>query len=197
MHFKTLTRVPPNYFQWIDPDSGTLFKRHAFDLLYGDVQAHRSDNGYAPVTREEVQNQNCQRLPDDARSEYCDGEGAGVDGVTLGLADIMRGTEAILRFKLAGSPLVEPDEAERRAAICAGCLYNAPYKSGCGGTCAELVALVDRLIGGAKTSHDARLKACAVCKCSIPAKIWIDKSILDAVDTAEVKAKYPSWCWNR
>jgi hypothetical protein len=118
-----------------------------------------------------------------------------VDSVTLNLGDIMRGTEALIRFKLSGSKLVSQDEADNRAATCATCKFNSQHKSNCGGICDELKRLVVRIVGASLTSNDASLGSCAVCKCALKAKVFLPKSLLQAVDTPEIAQNYPDHCW--
>jgi len=196
MTFSRPSNVPPDGFQWVDPITGVFFKAHVFSLLRDQVTEHRSGNGLPPVSDEEMQDQNCRRLPESARKEFCQGDTEnGVNAITLGFNDIVRGTEAIIRTRIGGE-LVSQDEANRRASICATCPYNARYRNPCGSAmCNEMKRLVVALVGGNKTTHDEAIHGCAVCKCVLKAKVWVPESVIRAVDGPEIAEKYPENCW--
>lgn len=195
--FINKNQVPPSGYQFKDPDTGVILEARCYDHLIGIVREHRIGNGLEPIPEADIQHQNCSRLSPSAFKQFCksDDPAHSVDSVRLHATDVARGTMAILRFKLAGSPLVSREEAERRAAICEKCPFNAPYRMPCAGMCGELLEVVKSIVGGERTSNDVKLHACAVCKCSLAAKVHVPLEILRKSDTEEIANSYPSTCW--
>ena len=90
---------------------------------------------------------------------------------------------------------VSQDEADRRAAICAGCELNqTAFLPGCPG-CTNMAAEVFKFIGGKKTASDAALKSCGHCGCQNSIIVWAP---LDALVKNETELPpVPAWCWKR
>ena len=90
---------------------------------------------------------------------------------------------------------VSQDEADRRAAICAGCELNqTAFLPGCPG-CTNMAAEVFKFIGGKKTASDAALKSCGHCGCQNSIIVWAP---LDALVKNETELpEPPSHCWKR
>lgn len=198
MRFRNTQAVPPSGYSWIDPDiPSPPINRRNYDQWIQAIADFRAANNLSPITPEQAEDQNCKRLDHKAAVVFCQGAEIDqcVDGVRLHATDIARGTRTILAFKLAGSPLVSQGEADRRAAICATCYMNTTYRMPCAGMCGELLEVVTAIVGGAKTSNHDNLHACAACRCSLPAKVWIPKEILTKSDNAEIKANYSPQCW--
>lgn len=202
MAFQNTNRIPPgNGFTWTDPDTGAVITAMRYHNWLGLIRDHRAGNGLPPVTPEEAEHQNCANLAPEIRREFCkDLENNSVQTIDLGLKDIVRGTLTVGAFKASGEEIVPLEEATRRADICAnhngfGCRYNVAYRSGCGVDCEELTNAVRTVVGGAVTPHDGRLKACAICKCSLSAKVHLPIEALRRFESAELQAAYPDWCW--
>lgn len=188
--------VPPGGFKFKDPVTGHEMQRYVWEYLLDDVANHRRANNLPPISTEEIEDQMCNRMGK-ASATMCNDPRPSVDGVSLTLGDIMRGTAVIASFKLAGSPLVSQEEAERRAVICAPCLYNVNYRKPCSGVCAELVELVATIVGGAGTSRDGELSACGICRCSNMAQVWIPVEFLKKGVTDEQIEQFPAQCWKK
>ena len=111
--------------------------------------------------------------------------------------DLMRGTRVLLSFKLAGSPIVPPEEAERRADICAACPENITFDKPCGGICAELMNLVRAVIGSRRTRQHDNLRACSICHCLLEAAVQIPLEHQCKGVTSEMKEQFSSLqsCW--
>ena len=90
---------------------------------------------------------------------------------------------------------VSQDEADRRAAICAGCELNqTAFLPGCPG-CTNMAAEVFKFIGGKKTASDAALKSCGHCGCQNSVIVWAP---LDALVKNETELPpVPARCWKR
>lgn len=202
MAFSNIQRVPPgDGFVFVDPDTGHKSAATRYHNWLGLIREHREGNGLPPITPQEAEHQNCAGLAPEIRREFCkDLDNDSVQTIDLGLKDIVRGTMTVAAFKASGEEIVPPEEAERRADICAnyngfGCRYNVAYRSGCGVDCSELTDAVVAVVGGKTTSHDGRLKACAVCKCALKAKVWLPQDALQRFESAELQASYPDYCW--
>jgi hypothetical protein len=162
----------------------------------GRIADHRAGNGLPPITAEEAEHQNCAGLSLESRLEFCkDADPNAVQTIGLHLWDIVRGSLTLAGWKANGSQVVPIEEAERRAGICSTCPYNVAYRSGCGVDCQQLTDAVVSLVGQAATSLDGRLNACAICKCSLRAKVHIPLDDIRRFESAELQSKYPEWCW--
>lgn len=104
--------------------------------------------------------------------------------------EVIQGTRVMVTHKLAGSPLVSDEEANRRAAICAGCPNNISFQMPCGGRCGELETVVNAIIGSRKTKHDGELRQCAICRCYLSAAVYVPLDIQWKVLTNEQKAQF-------
>lgn len=89
---------------------------------------------------------------------------------------------------------VDKEEAERRAAICAGCPKNTDQVTefciGC--HTRDLVMKVRGFMTTKSTSRDAELKTCAACHCNLRLKVWLQKEAM-----ADPDVEWPEWCWMR
>ena len=108
----------------------------------------------------------------------------------INLSDVIRGTRVMVAFKLAGSPLVEREEAERRGAICKECHFNQRFDKPCTGICPELQTVVNAVVGHQGTHYDQYLNACSICACMLQAAIWIPLDIMDKGLTDEMRAQF-------
>ncbi len=201
MKFKQTNRVPPNDgFAYRHAETGHVSSSMRYESWIAAINDHRAGNGLPPVTPEEAQRQNCENLSGFARREFCEDPEDSVQTIDLTLPDIVRGTLTLSAWKALGSHVVTQEEAERRAEICAnfegvGCKYNVAYRSGCGVDCQGLTDAVKSIVGEAATSQDVNLKACAVCKCSLSAKVHLPLADLQRFESAELQSLYPPHCW--
>ena len=169
---------------WVGPhnDSDTLTK---------EVNVRERANGITPSTLAEVEEQICQRLP----PGYCRDAGgkptSHPGSFALSLADVLAGTKALAGWFRHGS--VDNAEIARRTAICNACPENRQI-SGCQGCAgAPLHALMNAIVVRSLPS-DAMLGACAICKCSLKAKVRMKLDDLPAL-TPEQRARLPEACW--
>lgn len=195
MRLANRTQVPPPpHFRYRHPVSGAEFTRNAWFQLRDDVTAHTKGNHYPDVSDEEIEQQMCENMGADIKERFCIGDGQTVRG-GLHWKDILQGTATLASFLVAGRPLVEQAEAERRASICAKCPRNVTFSKPCGGLCEELQSVVKTIVGGNGTTLDAKLESCSVCKCHLKSKVWVPLDILKKHDAAEHQSEYPDACW--
>lgn len=182
---------PPGGWKYTQPESGHFFSGISWNQLFESVGKHRRGNGYDVAEGWElrfeeefcVQNQlvGTRWCPREDHREKPPGCG---------------GYEAVRRFlnsslniiKAKGDVFVDQKEADRRAAVCAGCPMNAtvPACYGCNG----FRAMISKIRGSRTTAQDPHLRQCAVCCCENSVKVWIKEEVVD-----NSGLEYPPHCW--
>lgn len=123
---------------------------------------------------------------------FCTG-GADMPEVPFLSAPMIRdGTRLFLKKMSKGKKaLVPPEEAERRARICANCPKNLHGMcTSCAGN--EFQDIFQWFIRrGRRTSVDSVLDTCYTCGCLLKAKVHVDISVLETLE----KHSYPENCW--
>lgn len=192
------SRIPyGGKYQVKDRLTGLEVKGTTFRMLVERVIASRRANS-VPVGlgfEEEIEQWCCQDYPNECQNVDSDR----VYNRSLTFHDVINGTRLMISFYAAGKPLVERQEAENRAKICASCPYNVTFKMPCSGICGELADVVNRIIGGKGTPHDANLRSCAVCGCYLQASVWVPLDLQVKVLSDQQKAQYEALghCWKR
>lgn len=194
LRFIRTNTVPPGGWRYVVPETKTTLKSGNLDELKRDVKKHLEANGF-PVPADIgalIEDQLCQLIG----PEWCSwGGGKHVAAPNMRAQDVINGTKVLVSWKLEGSPMVDPNEAERRAAICAGCGMNVHVEACLG--CSGLQAMVGKITGGAKTSHDRLLHSCAVCKCLNRAQVWLPLDTLWRGVTSDINEAFPDHCWKK
>lgn len=91
--------------------------------------------------------------------------------------------------------LVEQEEAERRAAICARCPLNVSVHIPCKG-CRGLIRRVGEVLGNRTTSLDDKLETCAACSCDLKLKIHISNEVIDKAEGRRMPEYWEEGpCW--
>lgn len=180
---------PPDGYRYIDPLDGYL--SHAWDYgTWVEQQMNHLRVNNRPVPDdlgEQMQEQLCLTLPP-GWCNYDDPQRPRAVA-SLDWNDVMRGIETFSRWIAQGANFTEQAEAERRAQICTRCYLNV-HVSGC----ASCQALVQEVVRNRSTRFDYALKACAVCKCMLRAKVHFPMNILDK-ENSGVQQMYPEHCW--
>jgi hypothetical protein len=141
----------------------------------------------------------CLALPTSLRDEACAKMSDAAPEVLrqkrlIGWRDIKAFFAKVASWWKAGE-CVSQDEADRRAAICAGCELNqSAFLPGCPG-CTNMAAEVFKFIGGKKTASDAALKSCGHCGCQNSVIVWAPLDVLVSNETE--LPPVPAWCWKR
>lgn len=181
---------------WKDPVSGVEVRGTNFDMVLQFAIKERQANGI-PIGLDferELERDLCASKPDEC--EYVDP--AIPRKKRLSFADVLNGTRVLLNFKLAGSPLVDHQEANRRASICATCPFNVQFDRPCI-RCGDLQDIVLKIIGGQGTPYDDNNKSCSLCGCYTAAHVWLPYSILETGLSDDMKKAFASlpFCWKR
>lgn len=181
------------------PDRGMIGMGTNFDMLLTNLKKYRRANAI-PVGLDfenEVEREVCAAYPAECRETSAlipDRERR------YSFEDVIQGTKAMIAFKVAGSPLVDQAEANRRAAICSKCPNNVSFVLPCGGSCGELNEIVKAIVGGKSTPSDAQLRSCAICSCQLASSVWVELSVQWNVLSEERKSQFRTardqiGCW--
>lgn len=199
MKYRLTHHQIPRGGEWIilDPMSQKWVRAPAYPQLMDKLYAMYRQNGW-PIGlgfEQQVEQQLCERHPLE-----CEPDSPKLRRRRrLTWGDLMRGTEVLLSYVAAGSPVVEVAEAERRAAICAGCPANTSFDKPCGGLCQRLVDMVRSAVGNRRTSHHDQLKACGVCHCLLEAAVQMPLEHQCKGVTEEMKVEFAEYsaCWKK
>ena len=183
---------PPGglYFYEV-PETGAYFERPVFDQLVFLIRDHYTANSIAiPENLAAlIENFMCLRMPASVCTGTMEPDAKVFRAVTVPqIRDYTR-----LLFEKATNPgtfFVSPEEAERRAGICANCPLNA--KAICT-TCNGLKKYAAKFLANRKTSWDTQLGVCALCGCMLQAKVHVSKEALALTQDHD----YPPNCWLR
>lgn len=182
-----------------DPLSGQELFGVTFEQLMAKAVASRKANGLPMGLgfEDEVETWCCDAQP---------GECKDVDPLKpkrkkLNLDDVVRAAKVLWSFKRAGSRLVSPEEAERRAQVCIRCPLNSGYQRPCA-ACHELGDIIRSVTGGGRTSVDQRLHVCHVCGCSLQAAVWMEledqcKGVDEAMRKEFAYMHEAAHCWKQ
>lgn len=175
------------------PETGAILEASSRARLIPLVSAHLRANNLPPMTHpeEDVDDYICGAMSEKGRARACvfRTEAVPPQSASVGLNDVLEFARFVSKN---GISFVDPEEAARRAAICASCPWNVPMASHCPSCAAytELVKLAGLLLEDRATPHDALLRNCGVCGCDL--KIKVHAAVKDDYRPG---GNYPSWCW--
>lgn len=181
-----------------DPRDGQLVQANRYDLLETKLKAKSKANGW-PIGlgwSEWIEDILCRSHPDECSP---DGQKSVHRRRRMDLWDVLHGTKVMLAHKLAGSPIVDQAEADRRANICAVCPRNVTFAKPCSGICQELRNLASTTIGSRKVAQENKLEQCDICGCWLHVAVWFPLEI-QCKGTTETQrqefAELPN-CWKQ
>lgn len=196
LHWNT---EPPGGWRYYQKETKLTIKETSGDLLIERVIEHRQMRNLQPIDKEgvrlEIERQICTRL----NKHQCQAEGSNDDWVPVydpdsgafNLDSVLGFTKTMLDWVSGGKEVVDEIEMNRRAEICRSCPLNQPAP-GCG-SCSMLYRLVNSVIKDERKPEG--LYVCGVCHCSLPAKVQLPQSALDAGHAGR-DLKFPVFCWN-
>ena len=206
--FRVLDRstTPPGGWYYVQPESGREFKHYSRDAFYKDIQSHRLANGYRlePSWKEEIEDGICKAHPEWGREVCCRVQVLG-GRKPISFAAMQAFLNVIvgwLKGIAAGKdPFVSQEEANRRAAICAGCEYNANLGFSCG-SCADFVfRMVGRVFhqNPRSTKFDSQLGGCSVCSCALKVAVHVPLEAQQAGLSEKLREEFRDvpWCWKK
>lgn len=186
LHFLIRNETPNGGYRYQHGISGMKFQALTLDQMYSNIRGHLKANGYPDI---DIEDEICKHMG--LTEPWC-GEPppppAGQKPV-IGLQDLLRGLNSIGRMVFDGGiKFVDQAEADRRAAICAGCEFNVEHAACVG--CSGFSAAVEHFAGGFHAAGEEKLKACAVCKCYLAARVLVENS-----QASVAGLTFPAWCW--
>ena len=178
--------TPPGGWKFLDSRTGISFEDNSIFAIYSRVAASWHANGievpgnYKAIVDHEM----CQQNPQMECREIGEAERV------LTLDDIARFGHSVKNWMANGSKFVSPEEANRRADICIGCVKNKPVRT-CLGCTSALTWLSERA-GWPQTSKDSELQGCLVCGCLLKLKVHMGN---ESIDNSGIEGKFPEFCW--
>lgn len=178
---------------------------YAYNDLEAEIHRRYKANGIGVPAdlRQLIVEQLCQTLPEG----WCnDGSLLSKIGTAISreFNRVVQGTTTLLDWWVSsGRRKVPLEEANRRAAICATCVFNAE-PAGCT-NCNKgvLPNLAKAIVGGEPTAYENSLQSCFVCGCALSAKVHLPLDVLKAHIKPAQLAQFPpphpgfAGCWLR
>jgi len=183
--------VPPSSEWFYQPEAdGPTFTGRSYEELFLAWSLWASANHIAlpPNPRAEVEAFMCEYLPEG----FCTRKGS---HAAISLGAVVSFTEFMgrkLATQLRGAPVAaEPEEVDRRTAICAECPFNV--KAFCS-SCLGLEAIAASVLPpGPPPARERELGACAKCGCLLRVKIRFLRKVLEPLFGR--RPDYPPHCW--
>ena len=181
------------------PEKGMVGMGTSFEMLETNVRKYRKAMGIPTGLgfAEELQQETCTLYPNE-----CEPADPNLPTqVRLGFEDVVHGTEVLVAFKMAGSPMVPKEEALRRSEICSRCKLCVPFSHPCTGLCSGLKVAVDTLIASSyEIPMDTDLRACGICHCFASSHVRLPYRFLERGLTPEMKVQFEAaaqyyQCW--
>jgi hypothetical protein len=161
-----------------------------FRQLVSNVQTHYNNMKHPDVALPTViEAAICASLSPEDQVAYCD---TGIRSRSaVGFGEVVTFTKWLSNWLTKGMPLVSQEEANRRAAICAGCPYNVSIH-GCAVCATSIGILRNKLMQAEPTTSNSKLQACGVCGCDLKTIVHVPLNTLAhrGLDYSKVP-----WCW--
>lgn len=194
---KFQNEVPPLGFWYIQAQSRLRIDGESLKDTTGKVIAHRKYKGFEPTdyptVKLEVERQICSRLG----TFHCKAEDGDqwtpvqMESTMLSVSAVKAASKAAWEWLSSGRELVSADQAGERAAKCLHCPINQPL-TGC--KCSSVFKMIERVVP--KEKRFDGLGVCVICQCSLPAKVWLPRNVVDASNEGR-KLNFPKdgSCW--
>lgn len=170
---------------------------HTYPDLYKMVLKRCEANGITPPSEEQFEDQICQHVP----PEFCvDSEGRlnrAVSKFAVMSSTFKQGTKTLYSWWLHGRRRVSVDEIVRRTYICNQCPENRAIEQCSACAMKNVHAIVNEIVANTRLKTDDLLKACAVCQCSLIAKVRLPLEDLLPNIPKNQYAQLPTKCWLR
>jgi hypothetical protein len=187
--------IPPGEFRYQQPETGFKIQTRSWSQMLQQVHSHRVGNLGCDIQegwQARLEHDYCLQNSLDG-TQWCSDEKyyAPDESRPLHWFDIQRFLFSMIQWVAGGRKLVEQDEAERRAAICATCPKNVDLHVACP-SCVKLDALIAETKGDRATSLDASLRNCEVCRCHNSTAVFFP---LESMSNKGLT--FPDFCWKR
>ena len=177
--------------KYIDPMTGEPVVGDTSIKITKKVEAIRLERGL-PIDniQKDVEEHLCRLIP-----SWCERKIRGpMIRKEFTKADVLAFIESVKGTILSGG-VVEKSLAEDRAQACLQCPYNLSL-AGCEG-CNGVSNVIFSMLGATRrVKIITQLKSCGICGCSLKAKIWVPKDVLEKTSHIQnTKGEFPAWCW--
>jgi hypothetical protein len=189
--------VPPDGFRFLQSETRTWIRSPDYSNLFVEVREHRKANNLplGSFWEAEVEDQLCKMLPPGLCKESSPAQTRNVF-TRIGWDQVVAGTKTLASWATTGFTAVEQSLADSRANICSRCYFNVGHSGGCH-SCGQVQKLAMPLVGTRTTPANPFLKVCAVCRCTLQAKIWAPIEVIDKGTPQQIYNGYPDFCWVR
>lgn len=186
--------VPPGGFHYEDKVQRYRVEAHSYQSVAEAVLRYRVENKL-PVGNplKDVLDYVCANWP-----HFCSEHNPPINGgnanpslasrVSVWMSSLYRAARTL------GGNFVGPDEAARRAAICAACPQNKEWKTGCGSCLQSAVQLGYTFRAGRSVANEKVLGACDITGQENATAVWV-KEVMPMLP--EQHASLPAACWRK
>jgi hypothetical protein len=194
------TNTPPGGWHYIVPETSQVIRTGGGKSnLLDDVRRYYTANDLLPPTdlSDKIDHFTCQRVPQWCRFE--DGSTPLTSATaSISFGQAKQGTATLLNWLIKhGRKKVSASEATARASTCVNCPYMVSIL-GCKSCHAGMLnEVINKVVSGGSTVHDAALQGCAVCGCALKAKIWLPFEAIEPYITESQWNKFADnpRCW--
>ncbi|MFZ9725663.1 MAG: hypothetical protein ACO3EH_00520 [Ilumatobacteraceae bacterium] len=192
---KSFRDVPPGGWRYLQPETSVQFTSDTFEGLVAQIIPHRKYKGIPFDTVElDVQRQlclglgldHCQPEPGEDYRPVVDLTARLTTAMALSVGKTL--VAALAEVTSGKVPLETKEEAQLRAAVCRGCPFNKPA-SLC--SCSAVYKAIEAAVPQDRIQHG--ISVCAVCGCSLQAKVNLPFAIATAGNSSETV--FPPYCW--
>lgn len=190
--------TPPGGWAYRIPETGkTIGGCASLTQLLGRVREHYRAAGYAePKDLEaKIEAYICNTVEGYCSDEFGRTPLTISEQMSHSFHAVLQGTATLVSWVAGGSERVSQEQAELRAKVCVGCEHNLPPVGCTGCNIGALQNLVNKIVGGRKTSVDEQLKACNVCSCGLRAKVHLPHATIWPHMSEKQRSRLPDFCW--
>jgi hypothetical protein len=196
-------KSPPGNYRMTVPQTGVHLSHYDWDSFVKLYTDHlRANNIHLGVGWEdEMQNELCRQNPQ--WNGVCEESNPSKERVISNgdIRNFLTSVARIIENEVRGKDAFVPqEEAERRAAICAGCPNNEPTVNWCSTCPGNVIWAIGKFREAFKkpapnmtSSLDDKLFSCKICGCANAVQIHISTECLTRVKDYE----YPEHCWKK
>ncbi len=182
---------PPGGWKYTVPETGVVILGDFFSEMWPKIVRHYEANSLPAPDRELVEDRACRESPGGRCGPRRPKPVAGMlPHLTLGLVE--RFIKTVWQ-SLKDRDFVSREEAERRAAVCAGCPLATGGIGGCE-SCFDLIRKTREFVQASPIQFDEGKDVCGACGCYLPAKVLLANKTLDRAEGQE-KPRYWEKCW--
>ncbi len=182
---------PPGGWKYTVPETGVVILGDFFSEMWPKIVRHYEANSLPVPDRELVEDRACRESPGGRCGPRRPKPVAGIlPHLTLGLVE--RFIKTVWQ-SLKDRDFVSREEAERRAAVCAGCPLATGGIGGCK-SCFDLIRKTREFVQASPIQFEKDKDVCGACGCYLPAKVLLANRTLDRAEGQE-KPRYWDKCW--